>query len=43
MNLLVIPFGLIVVWVFYMLLENRWKKNIVVVKDEIQDIGKQLE
>ena len=43
MNLLVIPFGLIVVWVFYMLLENRWKKNIVVIKDEIQDIGKPLE
>lgn len=43
MNLLVLPFGLLAVWIFYHILENKWKKKIIVVKDEIQDIGKQIE
>ncbi|MFI1743732.1 hypothetical protein [Thalassobellus sediminis] len=42
MNLLVIPFGLLAVWAFYMFLENRWKKSVVIVKDEINDIGKNI-
>ena len=41
-NLLVIPFGLAAVWGFYVLLENRWKKVVVLEKDEIQDIGKDI-
>ncbi len=43
MNLLVVPFGLVSAWGLYMFLENRWKKKIIVVKDEIQDIGKNIE
>ncbi|WP_370478244.1 hypothetical protein [Tamlana flava] len=42
-NLLALPIGLLTVWGFYTLLENRWKKSVVVVKDEINDIGKKLE
>ena len=41
MNLLIVPFGLLAVWGFYMLLENRWKRANPVIKDEIDDIGKQ--
>ena len=40
MNLLIIPFGLVSVWGLYMILKNSWKKSMVIVKDEIQDIGK---
>ena len=39
-NLLGIPIGLLTDWGFYVILENRWKKKIVLVKDEIEDIGK---
>ncbi|TXG35261.1 hypothetical protein [Seonamhaeicola maritimus] len=42
-NLLGIPAGLLAVWGFYIILETKWKKTIVVVKDEIQDIGKHSE
>lgn len=42
MNLLIIPLGLLAVWGFYMLLESRWKKTVVV-KDEIKDIGKKTD
>ena len=41
-NLLGVPIGLLTIWGFYTLLENRWKKSVVVVKDEINDIGKDL-
>ncbi len=43
MNLLMIPLGIFSVWVFYQFLENRWKKSVLVIKDEIQDIGKNIE
>ncbi|XCF05671.1 hypothetical protein ABI125_13210 [Tamlana crocina] len=42
-NLLSLPVGLLTLWGFYTLLENRWKKSVVVVKDEIGDIGKNIE
>ncbi|MFL1011200.1 hypothetical protein [Flavisericum labens] len=42
-NLLALPIGLAALWGFYILLENRWKKSIVVVKDEINDIGRNIE
>ncbi|TWO31952.1 hypothetical protein E1J38_011260 [Seonamhaeicola sediminis] len=42
-NLLGIPAGLLAVWGFYIILENKWKKSVIVVKDEIQDIGKNPE
>ena len=40
MNLLVIPIGLAADYGFYYLLKNKWKKSVVIIKDEIQDIGK---
>ncbi len=43
MNLLVVPTGLLGVWGLYILLENNWKKSVVVIKDEINDIGKNTE
>lgn len=39
-NLLAIPIGLLADWAFYEFLKMRWKKKIVLVKDEIDDIGK---
>ncbi|UKM64707.1 hypothetical protein GSB9_01264 [Flavobacteriaceae bacterium GSB9] len=42
-SLLALPIGLLTLWGFYTLLENRWKKSVVVVKDEINDIGKPAE
>ena len=35
-----IPAGLLGVWGLYMVLENRWKKSVILIKDEINDIGK---
>lgn len=43
MSLLMIPLGLLSVWLFYVFLENRWKKSVVIFNDEIQDIGKNIE
>jgi hypothetical protein len=42
LNLLGIPIGLLADWGFYYLLKKRWEKTIVLVKDEIEDIGKPL-
>ena len=42
MSLLMIPLGIFAVWLFYQFLENRWKKQVLIVKDEIQDIGKDI-
>lgn len=42
-NLLGIPIGLFADWGLYVILENRWKKKVVLVKNEIDDIGKSLE
>ncbi len=41
-NFIGIPAGLLACWGFYKLLQWRWEK-IVVVKDEIQDIGKSMD
>ena len=38
-SIMAIPFGIGVVYLFYILLEKKWKKTVVVVKDEINDIG----
>jgi hypothetical protein len=43
MNLLFLPAGLSAVWGLYMLLENNWKKSVVIVKDEINDIGRNID
>ena len=42
-NLISLPAGLIGVWGMYILLEYKWKKAVVVIKDEINDIGKNIE
>ncbi|GAA4291560.1 hypothetical protein [Aestuariibaculum suncheonense] len=38
-----IPIGLLTLWGFCRFLESRWKTNVVIIKDEIQDIGKAIE
>ncbi|WP_346881492.1 hypothetical protein [uncultured Algibacter sp.] len=43
MNLLMVPLGLIAVWAFYVFLEGRWKKTVIVAKDEINDIGRHID
>jgi len=42
-NLISLPAGLLGVWGMYILLEYKWKKAVVVIKDEINDIGKNIE
>ncbi|WP_298345291.1 hypothetical protein [uncultured Algibacter sp.] len=42
-NLLGLPVGLLAVWGLYVSLEKKWKKSILLVKDEIEDIGKTAE
>ncbi|MFI1771573.1 hypothetical protein [Thalassobellus citreus] len=36
------PFGIGFACLIHYLLENRWKKSVVIVKDEINDIGKNI-
>jgi phosphotransferase system glucose/maltose/N-acetylglucosamine-specific IIC component len=43
LTLVAIPFGLGTMYLFYFLLKKNWKKTVVEEKNEIQDIGKQLE
>ncbi|MCR8668572.1 hypothetical protein NO995_12835 [Aestuariibaculum sp. M13] len=38
-----IPVGLLTLYGFYKFLESRWKNNVVIIKDEIQDIGKSID
>ncbi|GAA3654106.1 hypothetical protein [Flavivirga jejuensis] len=42
-NIIALPLGIGVVYLFYIILEKKWKKTVVVIKDEIQDIGKNTE
>ena len=35
-----IPIGLLACYLFYFLLEKVWERDVVTVKDSIQDIGK---
>ena len=39
-NLMGIPIGLLACYLFYFLLEKVWERDVVTVKDSIQDIGK---
>ena len=43
MNLLIVPAGLLGVYGLYVMLERKWEKTVIVIKDEIEDIGKSLE
>ena len=42
-NLLGIPLGIAACYGFYYLLKKKWEKSVVLIKDEIQDIGKSIE
>ncbi|XMO85618.1 hypothetical protein AAFN75_12555 [Algibacter sp. AS12] len=38
-----LPVAILALWGFYMFLESKWKKSVIVVKNEIEDIGKNIE
>jgi hypothetical protein len=38
-NYLSLPTGLLGVWCLYIILEKKWKKSVLAIKDEINDIG----
>ena len=40
LDLLGIPIGALACYLFYLLLEKVWKRDVVIIKDSIQDIGK---
>lgn len=40
---IIMPFGIGSAYLFYYILEKRWKKSVVLIKDEIEDIGKNPE
>lgn len=42
-GLIAIPFALGLVYLFYIYLEKKWKKSALLIKDEIKDIGKNIE
>ena len=43
LGLIALPFGIGACYLFYYLLKKKWEKSAVLVKDEIQDIGKNIE
>lgn len=43
MSAIALPFGIGAVYLFYVLLKKKWEKSIIIVKDEIKDIGKSIE
>ncbi len=42
-TLIALPFGLGALYLFYTLLEKKWKKAGVLIKDEIHDIGRHMD
>ena len=42
-GLILMPFGIASAYLLHYLLEKRWKKSVVLVKDEIEDIGKNID
>lgn len=43
LGLLAMPFGIATAYLFYYLLNKKWQKSVILIKDEIQDIGKPVE
>ena len=41
--MIAIPFGLGTSYILYYILKRKWKNEVVVEKDEIQDIGKDID
>lgn len=42
-NLLGIPIGIAACYGFYYLLQKKWKKSVLIITDEIKDIGKSID
>lgn len=43
LGLVALPFGIASAYLFHFLLKKQWEKSVVIIEDEIQDIGKMLE
>ncbi|MCK7589955.1 hypothetical protein M0G43_05155 [Subsaxibacter sp. CAU 1640] len=43
LGLIALPFGIAAAYLFHYLLKANWEKSVVIVEDEIQDIGKQID
>lgn len=43
LGLIALPFGIVAAYFIYIVLKRKWKKETGVAKDEIQDIGKNIE
>ena len=43
LGLIVLPFGIGAAYLFHFLLKKQWEKSMIIVEDEIQDIGKSLD
>ena len=43
LGLFMMPIGIVACVLFHYLLERKWKKSVIYIKDEIQDIGKHIE
>lgn len=43
LGLVALPFGIATAYLFYYLLKKQWEKTVVIVTDEIQDIGRPLD
>ncbi|MCB0444100.1 MAG: hypothetical protein KDC68_00290 [Gelidibacter sp.] len=43
LTVLILPFCVAICYLLYFLLKKNWEKSVVIVKDEIQDIGKEIE
>ncbi len=43
LTLIALPFGLGSAYIFYYVLKKQWEKTVIIVPDEIQDIGRSLD
>ena len=43
LTLIAFAFGISFAYLVYILIKKQWKKSVVIVKDEIQDIGKTID
>ncbi|MEO6346700.1 MAG: hypothetical protein ABIO60_02215 [Aquaticitalea sp.] len=43
LGLIALPFGIAIAGLFYYILKTQWEQSVVIVQDEIQNIGKTLE
>lgn len=43
LGFIALPFGIGAAYLFHYLLKTNWEKSVVIVEDEIQDIGKSID